>query len=335
MAGEPTAGHENTEPIEVDRVEESEEKPVVTSGVSQEKRDRMNAEMKRFLNYLSDGHIVFKPDEAFKMLSQYISLYERIMYSTVSVIIYEITNKDYKSNSQDIFGSMLTNAEALLDYAEGQKYKSEKDIIFKTKRAAWKIYDHINLAHTQYGELRQSEAEYEERFKKAIEPVQKEITKDMNSQLLAMVGIFTALAFVLFGGISSLENVLSGLKDTHLLRLLIVGCGWGLGIADVMFVLLYCIGEMTKLNLKSSLAPDATFIQKYPVVCWVNFILGSLLSIFMWLYYCVNRNGSTLLDRIIKSNPTGSSIIGVVAIVIAIIAILVVMHNKAHHKKKE
>lgn len=312
MAGEPTT---SIEPIQVDRVDDSEKSLSEISGYSQEKRNGMYKEIKQLIHYLTTSHDVFEVEKAYKMLQQYISKYDRIMYSTVSIEVYGITSKDDENQNSDTFGTMLTNAEILLDYAENRKDKfvrKKDEDVDKTVRAAWKIYDHINLANKQYAQLRQSDSEYRERFKEQIEPIKKDITKEMNGQLLSMVGIFTALAFILFGGISSLSDVFSGLKDSHILRMLIAGCVWGIALTNVVFVFLYFVGKMTGLQIESSQAENAGFRKKYPVVCWANFVLVSLLLIFLWVYYCVNRNGSSLLDEVIRSDPVGASIWGIV-----------------------
>ena len=118
-----------------------------------------------------------------------------------------------------------------------------------------------------------------------------------------MVGIFTALAFILFGGISSLSNVLSGMRESHVLFLLIIGCGWGLGMWNVTFVFLFCVGKMTKLNFKSTDKANATIWQRYPVVVWTDFLLLSVLLFLVWLYFCVNRGTVSILDRWISGHP--------------------------------
>ena len=177
----------------------------------------------------------------------------------------------------------------------------------------------MNLAHRQYNVLRQSDVEFKRRFNEQIKDSQEEMTKEMNSQLLTIVGIFTALAFVLFGGISSIQSIFEALQETHLLKLLILGCGWGLGMLNVVFVFLFCIGKMTKLNFKSTMSPDATFWQRYPVVCWTDFLLCVLLIILSWLYYCTNRNGGGWLDWLIKLNPMLVTIIGCVVLIVLIV----------------
>ncbi|MED9946977.1 MAG: hypothetical protein U0J50_01870 [Peptacetobacter hiranonis] len=55
---------------------------------------------------------------------------------------------------------------------------------------------------------------HKKKIDEKLEPFANNISKESNSQLLKMVYIFTVLAFLLFGGISSLENLFanSGMK---------------------------------------------------------------------------------------------------------------------------
>lgn len=289
-------------------------------------------EMQVFFSFLQVDNQNFSPEQAFKSLYHYIRTYRRILYSTVSNVVYDITDDDnsgMQGSNPDRFGTLLSNIEKLVEYTDSDtniaahktaaSTNEEKRAIDETRKAVWKIWDHVNLAHRQYNVLRQSDSEFKRRFNEQIKDSQEEMTKEMNSQLLTIVGIFTALAFVLFGGISSLQSIFEGLQETHLLKLLILGCGWGLGMLNVVFVFLFCIGKMTKLNFKSTMSPDATFWQRYPVVCWTDFLLCGLLIVLSWLYYCTNRNGGGWLDWLIKLNPMLVTIIGSVVLTTLIV----------------
>lgn len=59
----------------------------------------------------------------------------------------------------------------------------------------------------QYIMLKQTDEEYDEKFKARISSFKEDMSKDMNAQMITMVGIFTALAFLIFGSISSLDGI--------------------------------------------------------------------------------------------------------------------------------
>lgn len=183
-----------------------------------------------------------------------------------------------------------------------------------------KIWDHINLAHQQYSALKQSDAEYEEKFNKKMIPIKEDLSKDLSQQLLTMVSIFTALAFLIFGGISSLDNIFAN-QEIPILKLMIVGSVWGLCILNLIFVFLFCVGKMTKLKFTSTDNSDATIFQKYPIVWWSNLVIVSVMILSMWGYYITKRNIHTWFDQICFKDPMWATIIGTGVILVAIIDI--------------
>lgn len=306
-------------------------------------KDEMDREMKNIFGRLCVENDIFDAENTYEALKEYINKYDRIIYSTVSQVIYSITNVNNENNhftNQNKFSTLLSNMDKLLTYVGKQANEDlsanttetetdaytqlEKD----TRKAVWKIWDHINLAHIQFEVLRQSDDEYNEKFEERIQVFQNKITSEMNAQLLSMVGIFTALAFLLFGGINSLQNVLTGLQDSHLLRLLIIGGGWGLVMLNVTFVFLFCISKMTKLNFKSSQNPSATFCQRYPVVCWTNFLIISIMCILMWMYYLTNRGSDSVLELLITRFPISVGLFGFIILIVVIIVGFIVLVKK-------
>lgn len=292
----------------------------------------MQHEMKYFLEYLTVENQDFDEEKSFKELTSYMRKYDRILYSTVSQVVYHLVDEDTigkTSSKPDRFGTLLSNIEKLLEYVnESAKEDKHDKAVEDARKAVWKIWDHVNLARRQYEDLRQSDSEYDKKFEARIGLFQTKIMSEMNAQLLSMVGIFTALAFVLFGGISSIESILSDLDEAHLLKLLVVSCCWGIGMVNVVFVFLFCIGKMTKLNFKSTESPKASFWQRYPVVCWINFALISLLIVFMWFYYCINRGAVSWIDCILQQNSVRVSFGGFLFLIILIVAAFILLVRK-------
>ena len=145
----------------------------------------------------------------------------------------------------------------------------------------------------------------------------EDMTKDVNNQLLTMVSIFTALAFLVFGGISSLDNIFS-VHGVPLLKLMCVGAVWGLCILNLIFVFLFCVGKMTKLNFRSSDDPEATIFQKYPVIWWTDLMLMSILLLCLWGYYIQQYEISDWLICICLANQKSATLagFGVIALII-------------------
>lgn len=281
------------------------------SNVTNEMSERMDGICRALLVQNNE----FEIEEVFQNLCDYISIYSRILYAPISNMIYDVYESHEDPDEIDnIIGTMMSNVDALREYAY---HKDEGDISKDAKKVVIKIWDHINLANQQYKTLKESEAEYKDRFNRSIAPIKENITKDMSAQLLSMVGIFTALAFLIFGGITSLDNIFSN-ETLPVLKLMMIGCIWGLCILNVVFVFLFCVGKMTKLNFKSTDNPSASIFKEYPIVWWSNLIAIDILMISSWLYYFSRKNEETKLDEFIEGNPTATLIVGLIIIAVAI-----------------
>lgn len=268
----------------------------------------------------------FDKNAAFDDLVRYIDKYGRILYAPISGFIYACYNEHEVEDAEKLIGNMNTNMEAIVSYVYSEEYEeklklsSKKKVFTDTKKVIIKIWDHINLAQYQYSALKQTDDEYKRKFNDSIEPIKDNISKELNAQLLTMVSIFTALAFLIFGGISSLDNIFMN-QELPLLKLMIVGSVWGLCILNLIFVFLFCITKMTNLNFKSTQNESANIFQKYPVVWWSNFILCSIMVICTWMYYVTTRKIHKWFELLCTNHPMLISILGTTIIVIIVLKI--------------
>lgn len=186
----------------------------------------------------------FEEEKVFNRIFQYIKAYRRLLYSQISNMVYACFNEHTTEEASNILGTMISNIEKIVAYTSTQQYKDrkektkrldEKKIYEDTEKVLIKIWDHVNLAQTQYSGLRQTDEEYKRKFDKSITPFKEELVKDMNAQLLTMVSIFTALAFLVFGGISSLGSIFSN-YELPLLKVIIIGCVWGFCLLNLIFI---------------------------------------------------------------------------------------------------
>lgn len=304
----------------------------------------MNGKVEVFCKFLLKESKYFGEKEAFDTVLEYISLYERISYAQISNTIYACYNEHTSEESAKLISTLNTNIIRLVNYSKSEeiskriqdeKIRLERNKIKDTQKAILKIWDHINLAQQQYNALKQSDEEYERKFNEKIKPVKDNLVKEMNAQLLTMIGIFTALAFLIFGGISSLENVFSN-PQLPLFKLMIIGCVWGLCILNLVFVFLFCVGKMTNLNFKSDQDENATIFQKYPIVWWSNLVIVATMVFSMWGYYLTKKEIHNWFDKICLNHPKSASIVGTVIIVsaFAIIAFRLAKATKCTNEKK-
>ena len=267
---------------------------------TQELTDKMDFLCKKLL--VKNGE--FKPKDVFEKLQNYIRENERIVYFSLSSIVFQETSVD-----ENAVGTIISNIESMIEYAEKEKniyiegmQEKEIKIYNDTTKALIKMWDHVNLAQRQYQNLKQTDEEYQKKFEESIEPVIKTVSKDLTAQLLTLVSIFTALAFLLFGGISSLQSILQT-QVMPLTQVLVTGSVWGLCILNSIFVFLFCIAKMANLDFRSKKEESASVFQKYPIIWWSDFMCISILIISVWLHLLVEKNVRTQFAAFCFQNP--------------------------------
>lgn len=231
---------------------------------------------------------VFNVEQSIDYLVQYIHDCHRILYSAFSNQIYAYYESHNSKEASQTIGTMLTHIEKLIAYTKTESFSKKMELssdptdYTDTSKALIKIWDHVSLAAQQYSMLKSSDEEYNQKIDTRLIPFQKELSKEMNTQLLTMIGIFTALAFILFGGISSLENLFAN-SSMPVFKFMVVGCIWSLCLLDLIYVFLYCIGKMS--NLSSDLSQnDLNIFQRYAIIWWSNYVLVAIMLLSLWAY---------------------------------------------------
>lgn len=302
--------------------------------------EEMSEKITEICNLLFIDSDKFDEKNAFNAIFHYIKGYRRLLYSQISNIVYAFYNEHTTEEATNVLGTMISNIEKVVAYTGTQDYRDkrakatkpeDKKVYEDTEKVLIKIWDHVNLAQTQYSGLKQTDEEYKRKFNNSITPFKEELIKDMNAQLLTMVSIFTALAFLVFGGISSLGSIFSNL-EIPLLKVIIVGCVWGLCILNLVFVFLFCVGKMTGLNFKSNLEPDANIIQKYPIVWWSDLIILTILAGSLWTYYIRKENIDSGFSTWCSKSPELAMWSGYVLILVVFIIILVIFMKQTWKK---
>jgi hypothetical protein len=303
----------------------------------------------------------FNAQKTFEQLKGYIEKYDRVLYSTISNNIYDHYNHDDKS-----LGNIQSNLEALVVWCENSNFEQDKRTAFPrskadnamkgvkdkthltedTKKIVLKMWDHVTLASQQYTILKQSDEEYDKKFQERIKKhqdkmnmeFQEKIAKyqaEMNAQMISMVGIFTALAFLVFGSISSLDGIFENIQFP-IFKVMSIGLIWGFCVINMIFVFLYCVGKMTKLSFKSTTDDTENNIFKnYPIVVYTNYVIAVLLlpSLFGWF---LQQTGIAMtLVKQIQGYPTVIFGGGIVLILVVIWILGCCLRNKMKRESHE
>lgn len=220
----------------------------------------------------------------------------RLYYSTISNYVFQMDEQQ--------FTEFLSNLGKIVDYAE--PYHGDKDGKKRNLyRTIIKFYDHANLAHQQQVTFSSKQDSLREDVKREVtatlEPKISDITKDMTSQLVGLIGIFTALSFVIFGGISSLDSIFGAVQETlnerqSVLPVLILADAWAFCMMNLLFGFMYFVIRITTLK-KPAAEKAANIIQRYPVVFLCNYIILALLVLFSGMWFAeVNAVGKSVFE---------------------------------------
>lgn len=276
-------------------------------------------------------HKDFNPAYVFNKITEYLLEYKRILYTPLANFIYGYRQEHEDYDEDKIIG----NLEVLLSYIESEEYKSlrsnateeERKKYDATCRAILKIWDHTSLALAQFTVMNRTDKDYNQRIENFFALQKAEVEKEMQQKMLTMISIFTALAFLLFGGISSLDNVFF-VKDMPLFKVMISALTWGLCFVNMISLFLYFTGKLTNTSFKSTDKADATVFEKYPIVFWSNFTILVLIIFLSWIYYLLSNNLLDWLVEIINTNTFIFVTLITAAIIMAITRVGVLLINK-------
>lgn len=219
---------------------------------------------------------------------------ERLIYSVISDQVYNL--EVWQLN--DLESANLK----LLDYTNNLK-NDEQTIKIVTKLA-----DHIDLALAQERYfIDYNKEELNDKINE-VDSFMKDVNRlndnfnSLNSQIISVLGIFTAIAFILFGGISSAASILDKIENISIGLLLIFGGVWGLIIYNTIYFLIYYISKLTTINIKTNRRYNASIFRRHPYICIINYIFLSMTIIGSWFYLIEYTIGNDWMKNLIENN---------------------------------
>lgn len=273
----------------------------------------------------------FEVNEAYNVYNQikeYKEKHIRWFYSDISNFIFGLDNP----------GGFLSNIEELQDYADNfykfsactvEEQNTAKDLVDFID----KLWDHASLAQQQKAAFLVNKKDLSDTVVEKLKPEVNKMENGIRKELISLIGIFTALSFLVFGGISSLDNIFDGAKSIPILQVLIIGSIWGLCMFNLIFVFVFFIAKLTDLQLSSVSDKKAKFSQRYPEWAWGNLIMCTLLAIVSWLYFIDYSNTGSWLIVLARHNPALISIAGI--ILVFAVAWLIGRRIAKNHSLKE
>lgn len=263
-------------------------------------------------------------EDIYSLIESYVSECGRWIYS-------DISNHIFCASTQTQ-GIYMHNLDALLEYAakchqscsKAESCSIREDVL----KAIEKLYDHSNLAIKQSSYMRQDKEVFESNFNDCIAPFKADFSNELNKQLISLIAIFTALSFIVFGGISSLESIFLGAKSIPLIKLIIVGIIWGFCIINLVFTFIYFVSKLTGISIKTTNKSDSTIGQRFPFVLWTNMALVVAFLVTCFIYFVDYTNSGTWLIVLTQNHPVCTSICGGVIIILFALAFYWLFNKK-------
>ena len=261
----------------------------------------MRREVRELCDQLAGGEYGnnFNSEKWIRSLISYIERPDaRLFYSTISYYIFDM--KDEKS------GDFSSHMDIVVHQAEQEFH--DKKLSASNYKAILKFYDHVVLANQQKLMVdRRSQLLHDEVQHEIKEEVQSGIAvgnKDVISQLVGLVALFTAMSFLVFGGIASLDSIFKSVKrfvnlESSVLPILLVAVAWAFCMMNLLFSFMYFVLRLVKPE-QFTIRSELNIVQRYPVVFLTNYILLILFVVLfgMWFAKC-NGIGSPIFNIVV------------------------------------
>ncbi|MEL5898700.1 hypothetical protein AAGC94_11580 [Clostridium sporogenes] len=158
---------------------------------------------------------------------------------------------------------------------------------------------------------------------------QKEEVKALNSNLISVLGIFSAVILSFFGGLNILGSVMENIHKVSRYRLAFSIILIMFFVFNVIFVLLYIISRLTEKPISvicqekkcSECTKKLTYIcvkNNFPIVFWYNYICVCLMIIIFIMFITDKYNLITIIIRRLHftNNGLSLSIMGVIGLAV-------------------
>ena len=201
-----------------------------------------------------------------------------------------------------------------------------------------KIYDHLNLASRQLLSLKNTDDIIQDKVESFLEEQlqglkngMEENNRNVTTNLISLVGIFTALSFVVFGGITSFQSIFSNIRGIPLTKVMILGCIWAIAIVNIVFFLIYFMAKLTGRDIKTN-PYSSSILKRYPLICLINMIIITIFIMSLWLRFVEISSGNEWIIGLTKNNKDLLSFgsIAVLVIIGAIWSYIYVRMNRSY-----
>lgn len=254
--------------------------------------ETIQAETVNLAKSLNTPEQEFNIDDFEKLLDDYLTKYSRILYSSFTAYIYRLKSEKKDKEIDNMSGNLVS---IISSFNVEEKIEDRQKILLK-------LYDHISLATRQASTMEVTKEKVDPYILKATETIKSQLenlNQDMiaykermradieaqkdslMSQMIAIVAIFVGISFVMFGGMSLINDLFTHVdgQPVPLVELIFLGCLIGI----VMIVVMYCfIMFILSITRNKMLRAKKIFFKIVLKTCT---ILG-MVSCVMFIIWC-------------------------------------------------
>lgn len=198
-------------------------------------------------------------------LWEFMEAYDKVLYSELSsFIIDELKDDDVRNieNNIDEIGMNLDSA-------------CSNGMISQQQYTFWlKFRDHCKLSILQRRHYNISKGTITSITEDVVKSETDRIQRELTSQLIGLVSIFTALSFVIFGGINILSSVLENIRLATVTRMLAAGSIWTLCMTFLFYIFIRFIIRIIKPDEPEVLGKQfmSSFWKMFGVVAAITIV---------------------------------------------------------------
>lgn len=254
--------------------------------------ETIQAETVNLAKSLNTPEQEFNIDDFEKLLDDYLTKYSRILYSSFTAYIYRLKSEKKDKEIDNMSGNLVS---IISSFNVEEKIEDRQKILLK-------LYDHISLATRQASTMEVTKEKVDPYILKATETIKSQLenlNQDMiaykermradieaqkdslMSQMIAIVAIFVGISFVMFGGMSLINDLFTHVdgQPVPLVELICLRCLIGI----VMIVVMYCfIMFILSITRNKMLRAKKIFFKIVLKTCT---ILG-MVSCVMFIIWC-------------------------------------------------
>ena len=289
--------------------------------VENSKREKLKA----ILSELSENDAIKndcdKQDYLKRLKQIYFSNDKQVFNHYYSDIFPLLTNLKATENNITLVGQ---NLEQILEY-------SVKDANPNVYKVLKKLWDHTNLeiARIEYvntidKRLDITGSDLSKKYKKISEEAQEINTKQQEinetidrikniySEFISILGIFSAIVLVYFGGTSIIGNVLDAINETYIFKAILICLVAGMIVFNIIFMFLYFLAKILDRSIAATNQYVAfysifdRFKMRYPIIFYTNILLLFCIVIdcLTWIFALLinNKFFITYLDLFVNKN---------------------------------